>query len=88
MSPCTWKEKEKVKVQVVVGMKDHDVVLDPVGSICNAAHIIGRTLDGAKIGYRLGTAEVRTGAVNSSTLTKAEKKKIVEDAIEATLKLL
>jgi hypothetical protein len=72
----------------VVVVSKSGKVMDPVSGVHNVAHVLGRTVQGAYLGYSFGVAEVRTGTTASSGLTKEEKRAVVMAAIEATLKLL
>jgi len=87
MSPCTQKGNE-MKVQFVVSTKNRQLLVDPIGDVCNAFYVLNRTVQGAKIGLHLGVAEVKAGTFSSSSLTKEQKKKVIESAVQATLKLL
>jgi hypothetical protein len=77
-----------MKVQFVVSTKNRQLLVDPVGDICNMAHVLGRAAQGMKVGLYLGVAEVKSGVVTNSSLTKEQKRIVIESAIKATLKLL
>jgi len=77
-----------MKVQVMVDTKKGQYTIDPVQGAANTLHVIGRTFQGAKVGLHLGVAEVKSGTVSSSALTKEQKRIVIEAAIQATLKML